>query len=220
MIAAIWTPSLAVAQETKKKEFNDTIIVIQRKPFLRAGRVELEPTFHFSFNDSMVMQLSAGLNFNVHVLEWLYVGLTGAWQDWRFVDREANGFSGSYESVIDATDAIPEVSVVDTYAGAMVGLTPLNGKMAIFNSAVVHWDLSFGLGGGMVYTRANQFTGGGMFSIQQRWFLTDWFSMSFDFRGLMYYEELGKTEGLFTQLQAGLGFAFWLPTSFEYASDQ
>lgn len=212
-------PGQALAQEeTKKKDFGDQIVVIQLNPFLRKGRFELAPTFHGSFNDALVQQLNVGLVANYHILQWLYVGVLGGWQDWRFISGDANGLSDEYSRVIDATDAIPEVSVINAYAGGMIGFVPFYGKLALFNSAIIHWDLSVGIGGGLIHTRANDALGGGIINIGQRFFLLDWLSLNFDVRGLLYYEELANTSGLFTQWQAGLGLSFWFPTGFEYES--
>lgn len=209
---------VAAQEEVKKKDFGDQIVVIQLNPFLRKGRFELAPTFHGSFNDSLVQQLNVGLVANYHLLQWLYLGVVGGWQDWRFISDDANGLGDEYERVIDATDAIPEVSVLNAYAGAVVGFVPFYGKLALFNSAIIHWDFNVGLGGGLIHTRASDALGGGIVTLGQRFFLLDWLSLNFDVRGLIYYEELGRTEGLFTQWQAGLGVAFWFPTGFEYES--
>lgn len=220
LIISALLPMMAMAEETeKKKEFNDYIVVIQRKPYLRKGRVELMPTFHGSFNDSLAQQLSVGASINYHIAEWIYAGVTGGWQDWRFMSRDATGFTSTYEQVIDATDAIPEVSVIDAFVGGVVGFIPVYGKLALFNSSIVHWDISVGIGGGAIHTRANGLTGGGVLTVGERLFLLDWLSISGEVRGYFYPETLNQSSGLFTQWQAGVGVSFWLPTSFEYESD-
>lgn len=218
LLATLWMPAQAQAQDRKKKDFGDQIVVIQLNPFLRKGRVELAPTFHGSFNDSLAQQLNVGLVANYHILQWLYAGVLGGWQDWRGISEDANGFTNQYDRVIDATDAIPEVSVLNGYVGGVVGFVPFYGKLALFNSAIVHWDLSIGIGGGVVHSRANDFLGAGMLTVGQRFFILDWLSLNVDIRGLFYFEELRQSSGLFTQWQAGVGVGFWLPTSFEYES--
>lgn len=219
-VAFVWvTPTEARAQ-TKKKDWNDIIIVIQRKPFLRKGRVELVPKFHVMFNDSLVQQLSLGANINYHINEWLFAGVTGGWEDWRFLSNTSTGFTRTYERVIDGTDAIPEASVITAYAGAVVGFVPLYGKFAVFNSAVIHWDLSVILGGGVVFTRASGISPAGMVGLNQRMFLLDWLSLNFDVRGVLYGDELSQVSGLQQQWLFGVGVGFWLPTSFEYESEE
>ncbi|MFA5625344.1 MAG: outer membrane beta-barrel domain-containing protein [Bradymonadales bacterium] len=210
---------IVVRSQKKKREFSDKIVVIQRKPFMRRNRVELSPMFFGSINDSLLFQLGAGLNVNYHILEWLYVGATGAWQDWRFVSRDSNGLSSAYNDVVDATDAIPTTSIVNGYVGGVVGFVPVYGKFFIFNTAVVHWDFSLGIGGGAVHSRANGFLGAGMITVDHRWYFLKWLSLNFNVRGWVYYEDVSSRKGVYTHWQAGIGIGFWLPPSWEYKSD-
>lgn len=210
---------IVVRDQKKKREFNDKIVVIQRKPFMRRGRVELAPMFYGGINDNLLFQVGVGGQINYHILEWLYVGVYGGWQDWRFADRKTNGLSDAYNDIIDATDAIPTTSIVDGYIGGVVGFVPLYGKFSIFNSTVVHWDFSLGLGGGTVYTRANGFVGAGLITIDHRWYLLKWLSLNVGIKGWIYYEDIGNREGVFTHWQAGIGVGFWLPPSWTYKSE-
>ncbi len=210
---------IVVKSQKKKKEFNDKIVVIQRKPFMRRNRAELAPMFYGGINDSLLFQVGVGAQINYHILEWLYVGVYGGWQDWRFVDRKTNSLSETYDDVIDATDAIPTTSIVDWYVGGVVGFVPVYGKFSIFNSSVVHWDLSLGVGGGTVYTRANGFVGAGLITVDHRWYLLKWLSLNVGVKGWIYYEDIGSYKGLFTHWQAGVGIGFWLPASWEYKSE-
>jgi len=215
----IFQSRIVVKSQKKKKEFNDKIVVVQRKPFMRRNRVELAPMFYGGINDSLLFQVGVGGQINYHILEWLYVGVYGGWQDWRFVDRKSNSLSEAYDDVIDAADAIPSTSIVDGYIGGIVGFVPLYGKFSIFNTSVVHWDLSLGIGGGTVYTRANGFVGGGLISVDHRWYLLNWLSLNVGVKGWIYYEDTGSYKGVFTHWQAGVGIGFWLPASWTYKSE-
>ena len=215
----VFQSRIKVKSQKKKKEFNDKIVVIQRKPFIRRNRVELAPMFYGGINDSLLFQVGVGAQINYHILEWLYVGVYGGWQDWRFADRKTNGLSDAYEDVVDATNAVPTTSIVDGYVGGMVGFVPLYGKFSIFNTSVVHWDLSLGIGGGAVYTRANGFKGAGLISIDHRWYFLKWLSLNVGVKGWIYYEDIGNREGVFTHWQAGVGLGFWLPASWTYKSE-
>ena len=139
---------IVVRSQKKKKEFNDKIVVLQRKPFMRRNRVELAPMFYGGINDSLLFQVGVAGQINYHILEWLYVGVYGGWQDWRMTDRDVNGLSESYDDVVDATDAVPTTSIVDGYLGGIVGFVPIYGKFSLFGTSIVHWDLSLGIGGG------------------------------------------------------------------------
>ncbi|MCL2326029.1 MAG: hypothetical protein FWC40_05985 [Proteobacteria bacterium] len=210
---------IVVRSQKKKREYSDKIVVIQRKPFMRRGRVELAPMFYGGINDGLLFQVGVAGQINYHILEWLYVGVYGGWQDWRFVNRKSNGLSGSYDDVIDATDAIVTTSIVDSYVGGVVGFVPLYGKFAIFNSSVVHWDLSLGVGGGAVYTRVNGFKPAGLISVDHRWYLLKWLSLNIGVKGWIYHEDIGNRKGIFTHWQAGVGLGFWVPPSWTYKSD-
>ena len=98
----IFQSRIVVKSQKKKKAFSDKIVVVQRKPFMRRNRVELAPMFYGGINDSLLFQVGVGGQINYHILEWLYVGVYGGWQDWRFVDRRSNSLSESYDDVIDA----------------------------------------------------------------------------------------------------------------------
>lgn len=215
----VFQSRIVVKNQKKKREFNDKIVVIQRKPFIRRGRVELAPMFYGGINDSLLFQVGVGGQLNYHILEWLYVGLYGGWQDWRFADRKTNGLSQAYDEIIDATEAIPTTSIVDGYAGLVVGFVPIYGKFSIFNTSVIHWDFSIGIGGGTVYTRANGFRGAGLISVDHRWYLLKWLSLNVGLKGWLYAEDIGTRDGLFTHWQAGVGLGFWLPASWTYKSE-
>jgi outer membrane beta-barrel protein len=210
---------IKVKSQKKKKEFNDKIVVIQRKPFMRRNRVELAPMFYGGINDSLLFQVGVGGQVNYHILEWLYVGVYGGWQDWRFTDRKVNSLSKAYDDIIDATDAIPTTSIVDGYVGGYVGFVPWYGKFSIFNTSIVHWDFSLGIGGGTVYTRANGFVGAGLITVDHRWYLLKWLSLNVGLKGWVYYEDIGSKKGVFTHWQAGVGIGFWLPASWTYESE-
>jgi len=219
--AAATAPPTRSSGKKKKREFKDLIVVIQRKPFLRKLRLEIEPNFYFQWNDSVSEQIGAGLNVNFHITEWLFAGFTGVWQDWRFLDEEANGFGSSYEDIIDATDAIPAVSVLNAIIMGEVGVVPLYGKFSLFNTAIIHWDLSVTAGGGVVHSRVNDFVPAGGVGISQRFFLTDWLSLNTELRGTIYSEDLGAGDGssIYSQWMLGFGVAFWAPFSFDYESE-
>ncbi len=210
---------IVVKNQKKKREFNDKIVVIQRKPFIRRNRVELSPMFYGGINDSLLFQVGVAGQVNYHILEWLYVGVYGGWQDWRSADRKMNGLSDAYNDIIDATDAVPTTSIVDGYVGGVVGFVPLYGKFSIFNTSVIHWDFSLGIGGGTVYTRANGFKGAGLITVDHRWYLLKWLSLNIGLKGWIYYEDIGSYEGVFTHWQAGIGVGFWLPASWTYKSE-
>ncbi len=210
---------IVVRSQKKKKEFNDKIVVLQRKPFMRRNRVELAPMFYGGINDSLLFQVGVGGQINYHILEWLYVGVYGGWQDWRMTDRDVNGLSDTYSDVVDATDAVPATSIVDGYIGGIVGFVPIYGKFSLFGTSIIHWDLSLGIGGGTVITRANDFVGAGLISVDHRWYILKWLSINIGVKGWIYYEDIQAYKGVFTHWQAGIGVGFWLPPSWTYKSE-
>lgn len=222
-IALLGSPSEAVADEKQRQKalsIGDRIVVLQRKPFLRKGRVEFEPNFRASFNDSLVQQISGGLTINYHINEMLFIGLLGSWQDWRFISTDSNSYTDIYERTIDATDSIPRTSVINAYAGLDIGYVPIYGKMTLFGVGVVHWDLSLKIGGGAVHARSAGFGGGGWVAASQRFFLTDWLSLNTEVRGIFYGDNLSDDpdagSSFYQQWVAGVGIAFWAPFGFEY----
>lgn len=215
----IFQSRIVVRSQKKKREFSDKIVVVQRKPFMRRGRVEMSPMFLGTINDSLLFQIGVSGQINYHILEWLYVGVYGGWQDWRFVDLKSNGLSDAYNDIVDATDATPTTSIVNGFMGGVIGFVPIYGKFSIFNSSVIHWDFSLGLGGGAVHTRANGFKGAGLITVDHRWYLLRWLSLNIGVKGWIYHEDIGNHKGIFTSWQAGIGLGFWVPPSWTYKSE-
>lgn len=203
------TSGTALAQDTTREEFDDTIHVIQEKPVLQKGRFELAPRLGTSINDSVYRHLKVGANANFHISERLYLGGLFGWYD-------LGGTTSAYEETIDQTSATPDAPQVRWVSGLEAGFKPLLGKFALLGSSIVYYDVSLTAGGayldgGSIQNASDQ-TFGGMGSISARFFLNDFTALNLEVRDVIYSATLGNTgDSLSHVVTFGAGASFYLP---------
>ena len=219
VIAALHEPAAA---QTSKQEFDDTIHVIQRKPVLQKGRLDLVPRIGITFNDTIYRTMKVGVNANFHISEKLYVGGLLHWYD--FGDA-LSGSIKTFESVHTTTQATADAPVVNWLGGLELGFKPIVGKFALFNSGILFYDLGVTVGGAFVNSRSVALpnaTGspGGTISMVGRVFLSDWVAVNLEIRDVIFSRDLLGTSGALANVASiSGGVSLYLPTSFEY-SDQ
>ncbi|MFW5968214.1 MAG: outer membrane beta-barrel domain-containing protein [Persicimonas sp.] len=205
------TSSAALAQDTTREEFDDTIHVIQEKPVLQKGRFELAPRVGTSINDSVYRHLKVGANANFHFSERLYLGGLFGWYD-------LGGTTGAYDQTIDQTSASPDAPQVKWVSGLEVGFKPLLGKFALMGSSIIYYDVGLTAGGayldgGSIQNPGGQ-TFGGMGSVNARFFLNDFTAINFEIRDVIYSATLGNAgDSLSHVVTFGAGASFYLPFS-------
>jgi outer membrane beta-barrel protein len=209
-------PALANAQS--KPEAGDEIAVVQRKPVLRKGRVEFAPEFGLTINDSLIQQFELGAKLNYHATEFLWFGGEFGWFDL----GELGGVTDEYFDVLDKTSSAPEVVELKWYGGARVGLVPIYGKFAIFDSAIVYYDLSVTLGGGYLthVTGIGEETGAGAGEIgaQFRIFMNKWLALTASINDRIAPVELQTGSSVAQFVTVNFGTSFFLPFGFEYST--
>ncbi|MEL6181161.1 MAG: outer membrane beta-barrel domain-containing protein [Myxococcota bacterium] len=226
----VWTLGpVAHAQEgddTRKQEFKDDISVVQRKPFLRKGRLELTPSFGTTVNDSLIQQFDVSGQLTYHISESIWIAGTFSWYDL----GELGGVTDDYFEVLERASSTPDVVEMTWYAGARVGYVPLFGKFALFNSVIIYYDLSLMVGGGYATYITNASggeTGSPAWSIglQQRIFLTDWLALQIALNDTMFLADLrdgpdSSTSSLTHIFSIGAGASIFIPFSFDYTTER
>ena len=214
-------PAAARAQEdeTVRQEFTDTVHVVQPKPVLQKGRFELVPRIGMSVNDPINQSIKVGVNANYHLAEAFYIG--GLFEWYNFGDT-LGGPSQAYEEVVNLTNTSPDAARINYLAGLEVGFVPIWGKFALFDSAIIFYDIAVTAGGVFIDAESVALpsassTGGGTLSLTSRVFLNDWFALNLEVRDVVFLADLAGTSGAFTNVvTTGIGMSFYLPTSFEY----
>ena len=209
-------PSYAMAQDTSGDD--DEIAVVQRKPVLRKGRVEFTPQLGWTVNDSLIQQFELGGQLNYHASEFLLFGADFGWFDL----GELGGVTDEYIDVLDKTSSSPEVVELKWWAGGHVGIVPIYGKFAIFDSAIVYYDLSVMLGGGYMthVTGIGEETGapGGDIGVQFRIFMNKWLALTANIHDRIVPVELKSGSSIAQFVTVNFGTSFFLPFGFEYTT--
>jgi outer membrane beta-barrel protein len=209
----------AAAQQRSNKQ-GDTIHVVQRRPVLQKGRLDIAPRFGMSINDSIHRSFKVGVNGNYHFSERLYVGGLFEWYNFGTV---LGGPTTLYRDVNAESRTAADSAVLKYVAGAELGFAPLVGKFALFNRGILFYDVSLTAGG--VWTDSasialpSSISGpGGTVSLNSRVFLNRWMAVNFEVRDVLFMARLrGLADETLTHVvTASLGLNFYIPGSFEY----
>ena len=219
-VLVLLTALPAFAQETTRKEFDDTIHVIQRKPVLQKGRFDLVPRFGISVNDSLYRHFKFGVNGNYHFSENVYLG--GLFEWYNFGDA-LGGPTGAFEETQNETGTAADAAVINWLGGLELGYKPIVGKFAFADSFIVYYDIGLTAGGTYINaesvalpTAEGKF--GGTVSAVNRIFFNDWFALNLEVRDVIYSADLRGEQGALTNVvTVAAGVSLYLPTTFEYS---
>lgn len=139
-VAGAKTPT----DEVKVKQRWDDIAVLPRRYTLKARRVELSPTYHFSLNNPLIRNHAVGGQINYYLSEALWLGLEGQY----YFPQQSNDSTGTYFLTGAQDKVLPAVNKLLGSALLDFGYVPTYGKFALFNRAIVHWEgyISAGIG--------------------------------------------------------------------------
>lgn len=201
------TEKAAKDLEASRKAEIDLIRVVQRRPFLRTGRVEFAPFLGTNINDAMVSLFVAGGNLTYHLTEDMAIGINGGYS----LGTESDLFN----KVIEDYALLPQISKVRWYATLDFQYSPIYGKFALFNTWIIPWDLYAVLGAGYTQTElaGNPTLAAG---VGQRFFMNKWFTVNFEVRDSLYLEEYPGGTELVNNMMFTAGVSFFLPPDFEY----
>lgn len=114
----------------------DDIAVLPRRYTLKAKRVELAPTYHFSLNNPLIRHHAVGGQVNFFLSEALWLGVEGQY----YFPQQANDANGTYFLTGAQDKVLPAVNKQIFSALLDFGYVPAYGKFALFNRAIVHWE--------------------------------------------------------------------------------
>jgi len=166
----------------------EDIVVVPRKAFLKKHRVELAPFAGITLNDPLIRHYSFGGDLNYYITDVLSVGLEGQYFIKELSERESLVGLQYY--------LVPTLNKLKYHYALAFGYVPGYGKFGLFNKWIVHWDLTFALGVGMMKTEIiprafgdASFTNNdiaGHVGLGVRLFVLDWLTLSLTFRDYMY----------------------------------
>lgn len=209
-------PELAEGDLERDVTLGDRVKAVQRKHFLKRGRLHLEPTFGFSLNDAFRPKLAFGAVLGYHLADSLALQIR--------YDRYVIAESDNQRLAKRELQAVLPFSNLEWSAGGELAWTPIYGKLA-FLGGIVQYDLylTTGLGAAWSQTSGEPVKDGphpaAALGIGQRFAFADFVALHLGVRQLLYADRPGDREISEIQkvltLQAGL--SFWIPPSFEYA---
>ncbi len=186
-----------------------SIRVVQQRPFLRSTRFELQLMGGLGINDVLFQHFSAVANGRFHLSERFSLGATYA----HYFADEASTFS----EVTDRFEVFPERALTRWYAGADFAWIPIFGKYALFDEAVVHFDLYTIVGGGVTRTsKSDDLKPTGTIGVGWRLITTRWLAFVVELRDHIYVEKYNQREELVNNVVGQVGLSFWLPWDFDY----
>jgi outer membrane beta-barrel protein len=193
----------------------DRVKAVQRKHFLKRGRLEAVPSFALSLNDAFNSKVGAGLALNYHLADSIAVSV--------HYDQFYRAQSDNVRIAKRELRSLLLASAIDWSTGLDFVWTPIYGKLAWFNT-IVQYDLFLSTGAGAVWSQTSGApVNDGLHpavsaGIGQRFAFTDWMAFEFWVRQLLYADRpqdrsISEIQKVLTM---NVGLSFWLPPSFEY----
>ncbi|MDQ3367413.1 MAG: outer membrane beta-barrel domain-containing protein [Myxococcota bacterium] len=215
------------------------IVVVVRKPFLKAKRTELYPFVGTTMNDNMIRHYAIGGELSYYLTDVLAIGVEGQY----YVDS----FREPFDLVARQARRLPTVNKYNWSAALNFHYVPVYGKFAIFDKRLITWEVAFtaGIGAGQseVIPRDTTFESFSTLLIMpnvganMRFFLAKWLTLNVGVRDYLFIDKFEPT----TRMKGGMndsgaaakenassafinnvmfqiGLSFWLPTSFEYTT--
>lgn len=194
---------------------DDRVKAVQRKHFLKQGRLELVPSFAISLNDAFYTKVGGGLAANWHFADSLAVSL--------HYDKFGIAQTDNVRIAKRELKSLLLSSKLDWTAGADFLWTPIYGKLA-WGNTIVQYDLFLVTGVGVAWSQ----TSGAPVDdgahpavdvgIGQRFALADWMAFDFWVKQLLYADrpqdrQISEIQKVLT---LNVGLSFWLPGSFRY----
>jgi outer membrane beta-barrel protein len=126
-----------------KASWKDVVVII-RKPFLKANRIELVPTFGITLNDNMIRHYQFEAEASYHLSDALSVGVEAAYY--------VKDLLTPYELVATTYRRLPTLNQYNFSAALNFHYVPIYAKFAMMNKWIVHWEAVVTAGVGVLQT--------------------------------------------------------------------
>jgi len=197
------------ADEAVEEEASREVRVVQQKPFLKAGRVELFVAGGGAFNDPLTTHYGVTAAARVHLSPQVALSLTG----FKFYGRTTDNAS----AIQTDFGLFPERSLIQAAGFAEVNWVPLVGKFVLLGSWVVNWDGYFILGGGVLRTNHDEdLKLGGNVGVGLRSYITRWLTFNVELRDIIFLEKFNAGSQVMQHVYGMAGIGLWIPPTYEY----
>lgn len=217
-VAATATVATADAQDDPE-DYGDAIHVVQPKPVLQQGRINVTPQLGMTINDPLYRGFKIGGKARFHITERFYLGGLFEWHDFGGV---LGGPTQTYRDVEAETQATPDAPHLNWGVAGELGFAPMFGKFSIFNRGLIYYNVSVSLGGGTVEsgsvaTAAADTGPAATLGIGAQFFFNDWMGLDVEVRNVTYEGTIrGEGDVLSHSWTVGAGISLLFPRSFEY----
>ncbi|OGR03690.1 MAG: hypothetical protein A2284_14145 [Deltaproteobacteria bacterium RIFOXYA12_FULL_61_11] len=151
----------------------EAVNVVQKKRYLKRGKVEITPKGGIVVNDNFLKVNPVGLTFDIFFSEYWALELEGL-----YVITSKTSFTEYLEQDFDI---VPEYNSQTWQGIGSLQWCPLYGKMSFLAGTIIPYDMFFTLGGGMVGTDSGAYPLGS-FGFGQRFFLFPLLVLRFDLK--------------------------------------
>jgi outer membrane beta-barrel protein len=204
------------------------IVTVVRKPFLKANRLEIMPSWQITMNDNMIRHYSLDVEANYHLTDVLSVGVEGQF----FIKDLLEPF----DLVARQYRRLPTLNEYNWAGSLNFHYVPLYAKIAMFNRRIVHWETFITAGVGITQSEviprsgnpADSFTNTLItpnVGIGARVFLTKWITFNIGVKDYIFVDQFeALQEGddpsgkLINHVMFNIGVSLWFPTSFRYTT--
>ncbi len=98
-----------------------------------------------------------------------------------------------------------------------MSVVPIDGKLVLFDGAIIYFDLFASIGGGATRTsRSESPKPTGMIGVGARFFLAEWLTLTFELRDHIYFEDFNAGTELINNVVGQAGLSLFIPFGFDY----
>ncbi len=189
----------------------DRVKSVQKKLILKAGRLEVAPAFSVSLNDAFFQKLGLG----VAATYWPADNL-GLFVDAYYLTTLETQNTRSAKKALVATLIESRLRFL---AAAGFQWSPIYGKIAWFGQDIIHFDMFFSAGFGVVGTTTGEHIAT-TFGLGQRFLVNRFLALFFKVEDRLYPETYvlrgGPVSSISNVLTLSMGASIYFPTDFEY----
>jgi outer membrane beta-barrel protein len=194
---------------TERRKLSDRIKSVQRKVFLKKGRVEVFPQFAIDLNDPFFQHGLVGAAVGFHLVDSMSVEVRGGFA-FRMFKQSAIRF------VRTETDSLLKNPPEFKYHADVDFLwAPFYGKVSLFSEGILHFDTYLTAGPGIFGTDAGLNPAANV-GIGQRYFITEWLVARVEVRNYLFIDTRNNESDLQNLLVLGFALSGFFPTTFEY----
>ncbi len=206
----------------KDVALGDKVKAVQRKGFMRRGRVEVTPIFAATANDPYYQKFGYGIRLGYNLQDSFELAVRGTRYEQMRSDNVRAARVAFQSQLLNS----------ELYQQAMLdGIwSPIYGKAALLGRSIVHFDLFLAGGFGAVWTATSDWLKPGSDTEKQgphlatevgggvRFYPRDWMAIEAGVLATFYPDQTGQLLPATMQrvFVANLGVSFFWPFSFEY----